>query len=166
MTVRNAPPPAPSATPISVRPARRSDREFVRETASRLSDFELPPWRTAGAVVAGERRTIEAFFRDGSEGAAMLVAEVNGAPLGFAFLETGLDYFDRRAHGHIGILAVAEASEGLGVGTALIAAAENWARRRGLEAITLNVFEGNGRARRLYERLGFRAETLRYRKEL
>lgn len=96
----------------------------------------------------------------------MLVAEVDGKALGFAFLETGLDYFDRRAHGHIGILAVAEGSEGLGVGTALIGAAEGWARKRGLESITLNVFEGNARARRLYERLGYRAETLRYRKGL
>jgi ribosomal protein S18 acetylase RimI-like enzyme len=89
---------------------------------------------------------------------------VDDRALGFVFLETGHDYFSREEHGHIGILAVAKDSEGLGVGQALIAAAEKWSKKRGLAKLTLNVFDSNCRARGLYERLGFRAETLRYMK--
>jgi GNAT superfamily N-acetyltransferase len=151
---------------MRVRPARTSDRTFVRETAQRLSDFELPPWRTPAEIVSGEVRTIDAYFRGEIPGSEVLVAEVESEPVGFAFLETGRDYFTRSEHAHVGILAVVAASEGLGAGRALIAAAEAWARTRGLSVLTLNVFEGNARARRLYERAGFELETRRYRKNV
>jgi len=157
---------ARSSSPIAVRPARAADRAFIRATAVRLADFSLPPWREAEEIVSGEVRTIDEYFRGTLPGAAMLVAEAERRPLGFAFLETGRDYFSRREHAHVGILAVAEDSEGLGVGRALIAAAEEWARVRGLATLTLNVFERNARARRVYERAGFAVETLRYRKDV
>jgi GNAT superfamily N-acetyltransferase len=137
---------------IRVRPARSADRGFVRETAERLSDFDLPPWRSPAEIVAGEVRTIDAYFRGELPGAEVLVAEFDREPLGFAF------------HAHVGILAVASGSEGLGAGRALLAAAEDWTRTRGLSVLTLNVFDGNARARRLYERSGFETETRRYRK--
>ena len=47
-----------------------------------------------------------------------------------------------------------------------MAHAEAWARERGHARMTLNVFEGNGRARRLYERAGFGSEMRRYAKSL
>lgn len=50
---------------------------------------------------------------------------------------------------------VAEAARGQGVGTALLAAAEDLARTRGFREIRLDVIDSNGRARALYERLGF-----------
>ena len=43
-----------------------------------------------------------------------------------------------------------------------MAFADDWARGRGLPLITLNVFAGNARARRLYERAGFDVELLKY----
>ena len=45
-----------------------------------------------------------------------------------------------------------------GVGTALLAAAEDEARRRGLPYMALMVTEENAAARRLYERGGYRTE--------
>jgi GNAT superfamily N-acetyltransferase len=152
--------------PVTVRRARRGDREFVLTTARRLADFDLPPWRGPAEIVGGEVRTLEAFFRQPPPGSELLVAEAAGEPAGFALVETGRDYFDRREHAHLGILAVTGKSEGLGVGTALVSAAERWARRRGHSRLTLNVFERNARARKLYERLGFAPETLRYTKKL
>ena len=151
---------------VTVRRARRADRAFVLGTARRLADFDLPAWRRPAEIVGGEARTLEGFFRRPPPGSELLLAEAAGEPAGFALLETGRDYFDRREHAHLGILAVARESEGLGVGAALVAAAEAWARARGLDRLTLNVFERNARARRLYERLGFSPETLRYRKEI
>ena len=79
---------------------------------------------------------------------------------------TQTDYFTREAHGHLAIIAVAEAGEGRGVGRALMAAVEQWAIGRGYRLLTLSVFEANTRARDLYERNGFGVDMLRLIKEL
>ena len=60
------------------------------------------------------------------------------------------------------MLAVARDAEGRGVGGALMRAAEDWARERGYGKLTLNVFEGNARARAVYAHLAYRPETMRY----
>jgi GNAT superfamily N-acetyltransferase len=151
------------ADSVHVRPAQAGDRPFVLETAPRLAAFGPPEWRTPDEVVEGEARTLRAFFERPPDGAALLVAEIASlGPAGFAYLETLRDYFTREAHAHVGILAVSQQAEGRGVGSALLAAAEDWARSRGARQLTLNVFEGNRRARALYERHGFLPESLRY----
>ncbi|MDG4862827.1 GNAT family N-acetyltransferase [Streptomyces sp. T-3] len=53
-------------------------------------------------------------------------------------------------------LAVTEALQSRGIGSALIRAAEALARERGLGVIGLGVDEGNPRAAALYARLGYR----------
>jgi len=148
---------------VSVRPARAADREFVLTTAERLSVFGPPPWRTPAEVVEGEARTLRAFFDAPPKDTALLVAEdETGAPLGFAYLEVLRDYFLLIEHAHIGILSVAAEAEGRGAGGALLSAAEDWARARGHDRLTLNVFERNARARGVYARRGFEPESLRY----
>ena len=49
---------------------------------------------------------------------------------------------------------------------ALIAKAEEWARSQGLDWLTISVFEANGRAAGLYERLGFGRDIVRLVKPL
>jgi GNAT superfamily N-acetyltransferase len=78
------------------------------------------------------------------------------------YLQQPVDYFRQRPHAHVAILTVSGESEGQGAGRALLEAAEAWARSRGVEMITLHVFVGNERARAVYERQGYAAETLRY----
>jgi GNAT superfamily N-acetyltransferase len=150
---------------IIVRGGTAADRTFVIDTARRFAAFGPPPWRSALEVVAGEVRCLDHFFDGGLEtpgGPALLIAEQSGDPLGFAFLEPDVDYFSRETHGHVGMIAVTEAAEGRGAGAALMGGAEDWARSRGYAKLTLNVFEGNHRARRVYERFGYQVETLRY----
>ena len=76
------------------------------------------------------------------------------------------DYYTRDEAGHIADIIVAPEARGRGVGEILLAAAEQWARGRGYLLLTLNVFIENTRARALYERTGFGAETIRYVKAL
>ncbi len=152
---------------VRVRAARADDRRFVLATAERLSAFGPPPWRQAADVVEGEARTLRDVFDAPDPASALLIAEgPDGAPLGFALLEEARDYFTHEWHGHLGILAVAAAAEGLGVGGALIRAAEAWARRRRYPVLTLNVFAANQHARDVYEHAGFRPDTIRYLKPL
>lgn len=146
----------------TVRPGRDDDRDFVIETARRFAGFGPPPWRTPHEIVGGEVRSLDEFFDRGLQGATLLVAESAGEPAGFAFLEHVTDYFTGERQGHLGMIAVAEAVEGHGIGAALLSAAEDWARTHQYSQLTLNVFEGNVRARRMYERAGYRVETLRY----
>jgi GNAT superfamily N-acetyltransferase len=146
-----------------LRPAGGEDWRFVTATAERLAAFGPPEWRPAREIVDGELRTLEAFFAAPPPGAALWVAEAAGGQrLGFVYVERAVDYFTGEAHGHVGMLAVAEAAEGHGVASRLMRWAEDWARDQGYARLTLNVFAGNQHARDAYEHLGYRAETLRY----
>jgi GNAT superfamily N-acetyltransferase len=150
-----------------VRPARADDRDFVIGLAPRLTDgFPLPPWRTSEEVTDTEAATLDLALTVLPHGNALLIAEsADGERAGLVYLERLFDYF-RRPHGHVGILAVTANAEGKGVGRVLMEAAEAWAREQKLEMLSLNVFAANERARRVYERLGYTPETLRYVKPL
>ena len=147
---------------VSVRPARSDDRDFVLAAAVELAAFGPPEWRTPEEIVEGEAKTLRAWFAGAHAGSALLVAEEDGRPLGFAYLETLRDYFLDEEHGHIGILAVTKEAQGRGAGGALLEAAEEWARGRGYRRLTLHVFERNGRARAVYGHRGYRPESLKY----
>lgn len=151
---------------IRTRSATTADRTFIAETAVRLADFGPPSWRTPGEIVTPEVQALEAFFVTPLPGSAMFVVEDDDERLGFVLLERRVDYFTRRAHGHVSIIAITDAAEGRGAGTALMSAAEAWAREQGFGLLTLNVFDGNRRARAMYERCGFQVETLKYVKPL
>jgi ribosomal protein S18 acetylase RimI-like enzyme len=153
---------------VTVREARPEDQPFVLAAAERLGGgFPLPPWRSPQEIVAGEARTLHGFMESGDPGSKLLVAEdTQGNPLGFIFLETQEDYFTQTRYGHVGMLAVAEAAEGRGAGRALMAAAEAWGRKQAFAKLTLNVFESNHHARKVYEHIGYSPETLRYVKPL
>jgi GNAT superfamily N-acetyltransferase len=149
---------------ITVREGTVADRDFVIDTARRFAAFGPPLWRSALEVVAGEVRCLDEFFDGRLPGRTLLIAEDagEGDSAGFAFLEPAVDYFSGEPHGHIGMIAVTEAAEGRGAGAALMRAAEDWARANGYAKLTLNVFDGNTRARHVYERFGYRVETVRY----
>ncbi|HSS76892.1 MAG TPA: GNAT family N-acetyltransferase [Thermoanaerobaculia bacterium] len=152
---------------IKVREARPEDEPFILANAGRLAAFPLPAWRSAEEIEAGEARALRQFMTCGDAGSKLLVAEdALGTPLGFIFLETQEDYFTLAKHGHVGILVVAEAAEGRGAGGVLMRAAEAWGREQGFTKLTLNVFENNHRARKVYEHIGYSPETLKYVKRL
>lgn len=86
--------------------------------------------------------------------------------LGFVHLHAATDFHTGERHGHVSDIVVAPASEGRGVGAALMAAAEDWARARAFRLLSLHVFGGNTRARALYERLGYRLDIVKMIKTL
>jgi len=152
---------------VRIRHASSDDQGFVVAGAERLGAFGPPAWRPAEEIVSGEVRTLRSFFESPAAGAALLIAESEaGDRLGFAYLERLQDYFTLEPHAHVGILVVTEQAQGKGVGSALMRAAENWARELGHRRLTLTVFETNRAARAVYEHLGFAPETVRYVKML
>jgi RimJ/RimL family protein N-acetyltransferase len=104
----------------------------------------------------------EAFFigemlRTG-EGLA-LVAEAGGEPIGTVQISPERNVVSN----HVGTLSivVADGWRDVGIGSALIGAAQRWARDQGLLKVALAVFPDNDRAIAVYERAGFVREGLR-----
>jgi len=64
---------------------------------------------------------------------------------------------------HIGILSITIAHDwrDVGIGSDMVAAAQDWARERGLRKLSLGVFPDNERAVAVYEKRGFVREGLR-----
>jgi len=54
----------------------------------------------------------------------------------------------------------------MGVAGRLLEAGQVWAKGNGLNTLTLQVFDGNDRAARLYEKAGFMREVVQYTKRV
>ncbi len=143
---------------LVIRAARAADE-------AALTRVETAAWTPASGFPSVMERVNDpffSFFTDDNPPAAHLVAEAGGRMLGYIRLRpvTGL-----RENAHVlGIagLAVDPGARGRGVATALLAAAERFARERGGSKLSLRVLSSNEPALRLYERAGFQREgTLR-----
>ena len=152
---------------VRIRPAGISDRDFIFSLLPRLVEFEIPTCRTPEQMTAGDRRVLERVLSTNPPGTAVFIAQdSDGISLGFIHLTTAVDYYTEEKHGHISDIVVASAGEGRGVGRLLMAAGEEWAREQGYKLMTLSVFLQNTRARKLYEKLGFDEDMMKYIKEL
>ena len=151
-----------SSMEVRIRSARPADAVWIVPLAPRLHDFGPPPWRSRQVMDQAAARVVErALIGSGTEGGAIVLAAEDGAGrgLGFVHVHTAADFFTGETHGHVSDLVVAAGAEGRGVGRALMAAAEGWARERGYRLLTLNVFGDNHRALELYTRLGYQPDT-------
>ena len=145
---------------IDIRPATIDDAAWILPLSARLHDFGPPTWRPREEMDAAVAAAIEAALRAPEDGQVVLVAQgESGEPLGFVHVHSAVDYFTHETHSHVSDLAITREAEGRGVGGALMNAAESWAIARGHRLLTLNVFDANQRARRLYDRLGYSPDT-------
>lgn len=157
----------PESPTIHIRSARPDDWPFIDRLIPRLHEFGPPPWRDVREMDEGVRRVLKQVVAAVPAESAVLIAEdASGRPVGFIHLETEVDYFTEASHGHVSDIAVSREGEGSGVGRALMAEADTWARGRGYPFLTLNVFTHNERARRLYRRLGYGEDVVRCVKDL
>ena len=133
--------------PFAIRPATDDDRV---------------PLAVLFAAVAEERDGIATEPPVDVEGRAAswtlegtLVAVAGGEIIGSLHVEAS-----RFGYGELG-MAVAREWRGRGVGSALLAAAIEWARERGLHKLSLSVFPHNAAAMALYRKFGFVEEGRR-----
>lgn len=152
---------------LRIRLAATDDDAFILDLVARFVEFELPPWRRRDECAKGIRDDIERHLAEQPPGSHVFVAEnADGVRVGFLHLQVVTDYFTSAQNCHISDLAVAPAFDGRGVGAALLAHAEDWARAHHCRHLTLAVFPGNTRARALYERHGYGVDVLRMAKPL
>lgn len=91
---------------------------------------------------------------------ASFIAWLDGAPVGLVNCVEGFSTFKSRPLMNIHDLAVLPGHRGMGIGQALMQAAQAHAQARDCCKLTLEVLTGNVRALRSYAQFGFEAYTL------
>ena len=116
-----------------------------------LADLWVAAWNTTGFIVdfAARREWLENHLRKLAAAGVRIVVAVGAqeAPVGFVSIDPESGYLDQ--------LCVAPDAFGTGVARMLV----REAMRLSPGLVDLDVNEGNGRARRFYEREGFRFVT-------
>ncbi len=92
--------------------------------------------------------------------------EPTSAPVGCLWLGSAMEQQQGEAYTHLLLLYVAPQHRRQGLGTALMAQAESWARQRGDHHIGLHVFNDNQPALALYQKLGYSPQAAFLRKPL
>lgn len=145
---------------IRVRPYVATDRPFVLSLAPRLV-IGIPPWRDPEKMLATVQSWLESSIaHHGTETTVFIAEDEQGERHGFATVSRNR-HFTGVGQAYIGELAVSEAAEGRGVGKALVAACEQWAREQGYPILVLDTGAANTRARAFYQRLGFLEEDIK-----
>lgn len=143
-----------------VRPWCPGDREAVLSLAPRLT-VGRAPWLNGAAFLAAARRWVEGSMQGiGPERAVFVSESAAGQVVGFVSVSR-IVHFTSESHAYIGELAVAAAAEGRGIGGALVAAAEGWARDGGYRVIALDTGAANARARGFYAHRGYAEESVK-----
>jgi RimJ/RimL family protein N-acetyltransferase len=144
---------------MKVRRAEPSDAEALADLGEAVGSepegwlVTTNGWRN----VADERRYLRAIRR--YPNAAVFVADDDGLVVGR--LSVARDQHPACRHvADLGLM-VAATHRRRGIGTALLGAAADWARRAGVRKLELHVFPYNTGAIKLYEQFGFVQEGLR-----
>ncbi len=136
---------------VTVRAAREGDVEAITRLMEQLG---YPS--TAEQVRARlERSAGEADYH-------ALVAEADGAVVGFVGLVRGWSWTSDDRWARVMSLVVDAGVRGRGVGAALMRGAEAWAREQGADSIHLTTATYREDAHHFYERLGYEATGVRF----
>lgn len=150
---------------MTIRPAREEDYARIGELGELLvrthhdwnaSRF-LPVERMPGSVYTARVR--EELARGHG---TVLVAEIDGQIAGYVFAGVEPESWKeiRPEAGYVHDLVVDEGHRRGGIGTALLNAAVEWFRARGIGRVMLWTAPQNERAQRLFKRAGFQATML------
>jgi ribosomal protein S18 acetylase RimI-like enzyme len=151
---------------ITTRPANVSDIPFIREQYIHVEENGAPAWRQSGPSPYTDTWIEHVIEREPTDQAIFVAVDETGARLGYTWVLSLVDFDAVIPHGHIAGVGVSAEARGRGVGSILVAAAEEWCRNSGLGEVTLNCYVANEGAHRLYQRLGFENEWYHMRKGL
>ena len=132
-------------------------RPAVSEDGPALLALDAATW-SPDVTPAPEPGRDAPFFRDGDRPEDVLVAEVDGRPVGYIQLHQATKLASNAHVLQVRGLAVDPRERGRGVGGSLIEGAIAEARRRGARRLTLRVLAPNAAARAAYDARGFQVE--------
>jgi GNAT superfamily N-acetyltransferase len=144
---------------FAIRAGRREDAEAAArlwmQSAQEHTSHD-PVYATAPDAEKTMRRFLADLARNGY--AFVFVATVDEEMVGFASgeLREGSPTFLPKTWASVDDVFVLPGYRNRGIGHALIASVEGWARRKGANGVSLQVAAANGRGRKFYKDLGFR----------
>jgi len=145
-----------------IRPAEKRDGDAVLAMMPRLAEFDLPTSRNPEHLWKDDAKMFRRWL-DGEEECLVHVAvDDEQKVLGFSMVRFQSELLSKEPSAHLEAIAVDRGAEGMGIGNALLAVAENESKARGALTMTLHVFAVNARARAVYERAGYSGELMRY----
>lgn len=152
---------------VNVRRAASTDADAIMALMPRLASFDVPESRNPVDLWRSDAAMFQRWL-DGEAAECFVHVAVDDAQkiLGFTLVSLRPELLSHEPSAHLEAIAVGENAEGMGVGQALLEAAENEAKAHGALTITLHVFAKNIRARGFYEKSGYDGELIRYIKEL
>jgi ribosomal protein S18 acetylase RimI-like enzyme len=144
---------------LRIRPADLANARDADSVVTLLNSYAVEPGGGGKPMSPEARERLIPALR-AIPRALVLLAIVDDAAVGIAVCFIGFSTFRARPLLNIHDLAVLPQHRGRGVGTALLQAAEEYARREGCCRLTLEVLESNSGAQTLYRRFGFDASTI------
>lgn len=135
---------------LAIRPAGPDDCGLVLALIRELAEFE----RLAHEVVATEAGLREHLFGAGARGAEVVLAEVDGAPVGYALFFHTFSTFLGRPGLYLEDLFVRPAHRSRGHGRRLLAHVAALAVARGCGRLEWSVLDWNARALAFYRAVG------------
>ena len=152
---------------FQVRCATSEDGAAILALMPRLAAFDVPQSRNPIDLWRSDAAMLQRWL-DGDAAECFVHVAVDDANqmLGFTLSSLRPELLSHEPSAHLEAIVVGEGAEGMGVGQALLAAAESEAKAHGALTITLHVFSSNTRACGFYEQSGYDGELLRYIKEL
>lgn len=136
-------------TGIAIRPAVAGDLDLIIGFIRALADYE----RLAGEVRL-DRAVLGAHLFGPTPKAEVLIAESNGAAVGFALFFHSFSTFEGRPGIYLEDLFVAPAARGTGAGKALLSALAALALTRGCARLEWSVLDWNEPAIAFYRSFG------------
>lgn len=143
---------------LSIREATFDDRAFIETLGTRtvMDSVSVVRHPDPSEVVENFERLLRIVD---SRAHTALIAEADGTRVGFVLMLHSLpDEVTGSDQAFIAYMAVDRDRRGQGVGAALLAAAEDEARRLGVPYMAMMVTEENVSARALYDRAGYLTE--------
>jgi RimJ/RimL family protein N-acetyltransferase len=144
---------------VTLRPAAERDAPALVHAIDSVAREQAYLLRSRFEMSVEEERAFIAKAK--AQGNLILLAILDGELVGWVSLFRARHEF-RRHTGQMGISVIRE-YRGIGIGTALMHYALDWAAKQGLEKINLGVRASNERARALYRKFGFVEEGYRVR---
>jgi GNAT superfamily N-acetyltransferase len=134
---------------LSIRSAARADVPAILRFVRELAEYEREP----DAVEATEAMLAEALFGD-TPGAEALIADINGAPVGFALFFHNFSTWTGKRGVYLEDLYVTPAARGSGAGKALLRHLARIALDRGCARFEWSVLDWNTPAIDFYRAMG------------
>lgn len=151
--------PAPLTYTPSIRPARPSDADALRDTARHAyihSRFYNDPHFTEEQSASLYDVWLTRSITDPTYADQTFVAEVHDEPAGYIALHLNRTL----KQGTIGLVGVAETARGQAVGQMLVQHALSWFWEQGMESVQVTTQGRNIAGQRLYQRSGFLTHSL------